>query len=86
MLRTDGSDGHAAFPYPENTNSSPHPGMSLRQWYAGQALAGICATMHDDPLEVLPGKTPEEALKDFWEAVAKTTFLIADAMLAESAK
>jgi len=25
------------------TNDGGHPGMSLRDWFAGQALAGLCA-------------------------------------------
>lgn len=42
-------------------------GMSLRDWFAGQALAGMCA----DP-----------QLKDFAEEFAKMSYKLADKMLA----
>lgn len=54
MMRTDGSDGGPAFPMPESLHTHPHPGMSLRDWFAGQALSGILAggfadtVPHDD--------------------------------------
>lgn len=34
-----------AFPHPGNSNWSvaPSEGMTLRDWFAGQALAGLCA-------------------------------------------
>ena len=40
-------DGGAAFPNPGSTDGSLYPelGMSLRDWFAGQALAGLCANV-----------------------------------------
>lgn len=35
-------DGGPAFAHGDHTNGG-HPGMSLRDWFAGQALAGILA-------------------------------------------
>lgn len=45
MRRTDGSDGGSAFPIQSGVDGilNPEPGMSLRDWFAGQALAGILA-------------------------------------------
>ena len=77
---TQGPDGGAAFP---GTTSEPnergvfypvhHQGMSLRDWFAGQALAGLphlCA--HDTLLDGLT----------FEQHVARNAYLLADAMLA----
>lgn len=35
-------DGGCAFPSPQCGDWSPEYGMSLRDWFAGQALAGLC--------------------------------------------
>jgi hypothetical protein len=35
-------DGGFAFPM-DNSKSVSEAGMTLRQWYAGQALAGLCS-------------------------------------------
>lgn len=58
-----------AFPCNPNVFSSD-PGMTLRDWYAGQALAGLSAAV-----QVV---SPERAAQLAYEA--------ADAMLAERAK
>lgn len=66
-----------AFPSPDWNGSWQGPdanhGMSLRDWFAGQALAGIlpAAIGKANPLE---------------EAVAYGAYQIADAMLAERSK
>ena len=33
-----------AFPRAQNGFQSPTTGITLRQWYAGQALSGLCAS------------------------------------------
>ena len=67
--------------FPNTGNSSwqlqPAEGMTLRDWFAGQALAGIlpvCA--RDTP-------TPDETQT---QAFARKAYALADAMLAERAK
>lgn len=37
------NDGGPAFPTPEPESDYPLPGMSLRDWFAGQALPAIMA-------------------------------------------
>jgi len=34
-------DGGPAFPYPNGEFNAGHAGMNLRDWFAGQALAGL---------------------------------------------
>ena len=52
-------------------------GMSLRDWFAGQALVSAGATV-----EAQPGAT----LEDVATELAKVSYLVADAMLAEREK
>lgn len=54
------------------------PGMSLRDWFAGQALAGLLA--HPECRTVGPGH--EEATI----CAAREAYAVSDAMLAERAK
>ena len=69
-------DGGPALPIPEQqfsdgmtiVSSQGAPGMSLRDWFAGQALAGMCANrLYDDVLYV---------------KMAREAYIAADAMLA----
>lgn len=80
------NDGGSAFPetssrpdYSEHgrefTNVSSSGGMSLRDWFAGQALTGI---MGDSGMR--PSNTEE------FEHLAKRLYSLADAMLAEREK
>jgi len=68
------NDGGPAFPtHPQPGITRPpewHGGMSLRDWLAGQALAMMrCdAGWSDNPL--------------YWEHVARSAYVAADAMLA----
>jgi hypothetical protein len=62
---------HTAFPSAEDQTE----GMHMRQWFAGQALAGYLAAFAGDDI---PLPAPEDA--------ARAAFEYADAMLAESAK
>lgn len=65
-----------AFPmgYHRDGNSADHQGMTLRQYYAGQALIAIFA-----------GDIRSEGLPQY-EKVAEVCFKIADAMLADEGK
>lgn len=80
------NDGGPAFPYPQKTERHFYKngeqdmyvlkgdvGMSLRDWFAGQALAGLLAS-----------QTADWMASD--EGSALRAFRIADAMLAEREK
>ena len=54
-----------------------HYGMSLRDWFAGQALSSVIASCAADSLR--PHETRERMF-------AEKAYVIADAMLAERAK
>lgn len=67
-------DGGPAFP--QNATVEASPGMSLRDWFAGQALAGLCAA-HNERGVWTTASSPSTA--DF-------AYTLADAMLAEREK
>ncbi len=60
------TDDEPAFPTEQVTRHVGAPGMSLRDWFAGQALVGIC---------IGEGSSS-------WEQDAKNAYVVADAMLA----
>lgn len=66
---SDKNDGGQAFP-----NGDAVPGMTLRDWFAGQALAGIMTDMARQEKSSFP-----VTIKD----VAQKSYQIADAMLEE---
>jgi hypothetical protein len=51
----------------DETNTSPIPELSLRDWFAGQALAGMCSA------PAIEGET--------WKDFATRAYLAADTML-----
>lgn len=79
---TTNNEGGQAFPsHPilySSADAHQAQGMSLRDWFAGQALAGICANGH----------TPwSPNVADIEDAeVARAAYDLADAMLAARAK
>lgn len=69
-------DGGSAFPNTEAYFEPPatiHSGMSLRDWFAGQALAGMVNDHGDD-------------CDGYRAAVTRRAYAVADAMLAEREK
>lgn len=70
MKREDGQFGTFA-----------HGGMSLRDWFAGQALAGEIASTSDETIIIPNGKSAAEALADDAKRRAEWCYLQADAML-----
>lgn len=62
--------GHAA--YSVQDDFTGHPGMSLRDWYAGMALQGMCAYCGTNMLGGHLGTDTEIGVK---------AFIIADAMI-----
>lgn len=73
MRRTDNSDGGPAFAV-STVDGFTEDGMSLRDYFAGHALAGICASNEATFLGYHPGKSLSEG-------VASDAYEIADAML-----
>jgi hypothetical protein len=90
------NDGGPAFPRsgfeasPEvscKCDTLPQAGMSLRDWFAGQALIGLLAAETKDwnsAAETGPGQ--QYAGKEPGNLLALGAFAIADAMLAQRAK
>ena len=65
-----GNHAVSAFPHSQPLNPYSQQGMTLRDWFAGQALTGLLA-----------GGTPDDA-----HVVARCAYFVADAMLAERLK
>lgn len=79
MRRTDGSDGGSAFPHHWQDSVQ---GMSLRDYFAGQALPAVIERCHSDHGAIEAVKRDGTPVK-FFAAVA---YQMADAMLAERAR
>jgi len=79
MKMPDRPDGGPAFPAEYRYDGLPwvHPGMSLRDWLAAQALPGMIATAAAPCLTGVEGVEP---------LLAAAAYRIADAMLAERSK
>lgn len=70
MSKTQIDDGGFAFPMPGTDHNYTETGMTLRDWFAGQALAGFCGNrIH------LQSHPPE--------ITASEAYRYADALLAE---
>jgi len=70
------NDGGPAFPVPDSHHANGQVqyganGMTLRDWFAGQALAGLLASPR--------GPVDGGAITDSW--VAENAYIVADAML-----
>lgn len=76
------SENPPAFPNTGNSTWSLQPaeGMTLRDWFAGQALPSALVGATD-----LDTMTPNER-KQIWGSVAGIMYELADAMIAERAK
>lgn len=73
------NDGRPAFPHNTEVLSSVSTGMTLRDWFAGQALAGLCAHPKNAPIADLA------SLADC-ESRARTAYYLPSAMLAEQGR
>ena len=75
-------DGGAAFPRVNPEYTKNNDGMALRDWFAGQALAGLAA----QPWVGWYQGNKREQMKTRARAVTPAAYELADAMLAERAK
>jgi len=69
-------DGGSAYPSDAFINTSvigrkPYSGMSLRDYFAGQAMAGFSSSTHQNTKPNLPR----------WELMAEDAYKMADAMI-----
>ena len=67
--------GEATMPHTSGTYEIDEPGMSLHQYYAGQAIDAVMKNLN----EVITGNDLETVA----QTVASVSVLIADAMIAE---
>ena len=77
---TEKNDGGPAFPSEGEGFGNPKyhaPGMSLRDYFAGQALSGMLTQAEAKSIEFLPG---------LYKTCAKAAYDIADALLAQREK
>jgi hypothetical protein len=76
---TGAADGGPAFPVEPRSMLGGHDGMNLRDWFAGQALAGMIG---NSGLTMSYGENHPESNK----VVAAVAYILADAMIAERSK
>ena len=67
-MSNDIKDGGAAFPIANDLQRGSWDGMSLRDWFAGKAMQGLCGNGDFDA--------------DTVQNIAKAAYFIADAMIA----
>jgi hypothetical protein len=86
-MSTKIEDGGPAYPHCfEDISGHPNwrqsQGMSLRDWFAGQFLAGAAADNSALDVSVAADQFDiDVALRDYWAKVARAAFIAADAML-----
>lgn len=73
------NDGGSAFPIPDEGQGWGSAGMTLRDWFAGQALAGLCASKFIAEHAADGGAA--DGSKGLVAGIARRAFMLADAML-----
>ncbi len=72
------NEGGSAFPVPSEDSS---PGMSLRDWFAGQALTALADSVKDEALEGGEEEDLELLLKGECRETAELAYMLADALI-----
>ena len=86
---TTNDDSGPAFPQRDITGRELHPGMTLRQWYAGLAMQGLLANglFLKEAGHMLERTRPKDSIDGLLEVVmAKAAAGFIDALLAELKK
>jgi hypothetical protein len=73
----DINDGGPAFPRPETEKEYGHAGMTLRDYFAGQAIKGVQAAVVE---AAKAGRVSDDLSSE--TAMAESSYRIADAMIA----
>ena len=83
-------NGGPAFPVtPEHQprlNGYGGLGMTLRDYFAGQAIAALIFESTDEVIDKLEGESNHQALVRAWSGRTSVAYAVADAMLAERDK
>ena len=81
------NDGGPAFPMPRGAAAGKHndsqQGMSLRDWFAGMAMQGMCAVEDNRLCPRDRREDPSIWRKEIQAGDASLCYIIADAMIAE---
>ena len=80
--RVDLANDRNPYAFPAHGPDDEFNGMTLRDWFAGQALAGLLAGQWNVEVDA----TESQTLFENREPLAQNAYLLADAMLAERAK
>jgi len=76
------NDGGAAFPVPNDAYNNGMEGMSLRDWFAGQALVGELASSSTQEAVMATAQAAFASGRSAVQQVAFNCYEMADAMLA----
>lgn len=87
------NDGGPAFPFSEFDDQAAsgqidHPGLSKRDWFAGQAMKGSLSTFDGDTRHPasIGSNDSAEARDRRLASIAEMSYAVSDAMLAEREK
>lgn len=86
LMANEIDDGGPAFPSHGTMGEREHCGMSLRDWYAGQALIGLASGSQEIELDVKVGESVKDARQRYWQNIAYGAYVIADALIAAKRK
>ena len=79
-------DGGPAFPSHGTMGEVAHEGMKLRDYFAAKALPEFIRQSDDVGMQIIRDTLKKEGLSNVYALVARRSYDLADAMLAERAK
>lgn len=72
--------------FPMSTPSDIYPGMTLRDWFAGQAMAAFVGAIAVGRPDAVEKALKQSGTESVWELAAVEGYGYADAMIAERSK